>query len=748
MKFFSYLTAMLLLLSVVACSDNDNHDSAVGSSDGAQIYLDGGTLSTTADEEGNVVMESSDGERVVEVKITYNNGTPASNAEVSYFYSEDNDINILFVKDTDNNYRDAVYVFNSESMTSGSAKRVSKYNFTVSMSDKAPGNYTFENDGFEIVSLFFQNDEQNNEWSDMSCMTIESLASHIKNLLESTDNIGGFAIAGDSDDDSASYLEADTDVAGAVENAIEAAMDAAGIAIDTGARYQIRYYTYGALASAVSNLDLSSLDKEGIILPYYIEADTNGVCANNNAPEISGTPDANAAVDKEYTFTPTASDADNDTLVFSITNKPDWATFSETTGELSGTPTSADSGTYSDILISVSDGLDTVSLAAFSINVAVGGGNAPEISGTPHTNSYVDIAYSFTPTASDTENDTLTFSIANKPDWADFNTLTGELSGTPAAADKGNTYEDIVISVTDGMSTANLAAFNIYTGLDVVLRTGLTNYTYDYYDGWYAAGVLRDYDAGDGIVTDNVTELMWDNNHSVMHGDEAEAYCANTVNTGGHTDWRLPTRRELLTIIDYSKSSPSLDSGLFSNIGSYNYWTSDKSVKDSTSYFYVHTSDGRVALDDGSESGSVICVRGDKLAGKTFVRDDTTETVTDVATGLMWQDNEAVADGSQVGDIAQAVSNCESLTLGGHDDWRLPNINELTSIVDVKSQTGIFAEFNYSYGSHQDYWSSTGINPTSSGMSVQFPDTNIRSINSNTQQLYRCVRGGEVPDIM
>jgi hypothetical protein len=70
-----------------------------------------------------------------------------------------------------------------------------------------------------------------------------------------------------------------------------------------------------------------------------------------------------------YSFRPSASDADGDALTFSIANRPSWANFSTSTGQLSGTPDSANVGTYSNILISVSDGKSNVSLGAFSITV-------------------------------------------------------------------------------------------------------------------------------------------------------------------------------------------------------------------------------------------------------------------------------------------------------------------------------------------------------------------------------------------
>jgi hypothetical protein len=89
----------------------------------------------------------------------------------------------------------------------------------------------------------------------------------------------------------------------------------------------------------------------------------------NQAPTISGTPLTSVMQGSAYLFTPNASDADSSSLTFSIGNLPVWAAFSPTTGELTGTPSAAHVGTYSNITISVSDGSASASLAAFSIQV-------------------------------------------------------------------------------------------------------------------------------------------------------------------------------------------------------------------------------------------------------------------------------------------------------------------------------------------------------------------------------------------
>jgi len=90
---------------------------------------------------------------------------------------------------------------------------------------------------------------------------------------------------------------------------------------------------------------------------------------SNQTPTISGTPETSVVENALYQFTPIADDPDGDPLTFSITNKPVWAEFSATTGTLSGTPISSHVGTFSEILISVSDGTNTVSLPQFSIDV-------------------------------------------------------------------------------------------------------------------------------------------------------------------------------------------------------------------------------------------------------------------------------------------------------------------------------------------------------------------------------------------
>ena len=185
-----------------------------------------------------------------------------------------------------------------------------------------------------------------------------------------------------------------------------------------------------------------------------------GAGPSNQPPTISGTPAVTVNVGGVYSFTPAASDPEGGTLTFAITNKPSWATFSTTTGQLTGTPAAANAGTFTGIVISASDGSASASLPAFTITVQAAPNLPPTISGTPATTVTVGTAYSWTPTASDPDGGTLTFAIANRPAWATFSTATGRLTGTPAAANVG-TFSNIAISVSDGTDSASLPPFAI-----------------------------------------------------------------------------------------------------------------------------------------------------------------------------------------------------------------------------------------------------------------------------------------------
>lgn len=159
-----------------------------------------------------------------------------------------------------------------------------------------------------------------------------------------------------------------------------------------------------------------------------------------------------------FSLTLSATDAEDDELSWSIATPAGQGEASMTGSSVGYAPTEHYQGSDS-FVVQVSDGVATASI---TVNVNITPVNdAPTITGSPASSVDQAVAYSFTPTAADVDtSDVLTFSIANQPDWASFDTSTGALTGTPQGADVG-TYSGIVISVSDGTVSTALSAFAI-----------------------------------------------------------------------------------------------------------------------------------------------------------------------------------------------------------------------------------------------------------------------------------------------
>ncbi|MEM9055943.1 MAG: Ig-like domain-containing protein [Pseudomonadota bacterium] len=118
---------------------------------------------------------------------------------------------------------------------------------------------------------------------------------------------------------------------------------------------------------------------------FDIGAVSISVLSLNAPPTIDGVPVTTVVAGTGYSFTPTAFDADGDTLSFSIFNRPAWAQFDAATGALTGTPQASDAGTTANIVIQVTDGEATASLAPFSITVAQSASGTATVSWDPPT---------------------------------------------------------------------------------------------------------------------------------------------------------------------------------------------------------------------------------------------------------------------------------------------------------------------------------------------------------------------------
>lgn len=219
-------------------------------------------------------------------------------------------------------------------------------------------------------------------------------------------------------------------------------------------------------------------------------------------------------------------------------------------------------------------------------------------------------------------------------------------------------------------------------------------------------------DNGDGTVTDLNTGLMWQKElpPEKMTWEEAMAG-ADTCGTGGYGDWRLPSVRELYSLIQFSGTDPSgpdphnpipfIDTGYFEfqygdtlageRLIDAQYWSSTVyqglTMNGDSTAFGVNFADGRIKGYPREEAGPpgrsfimtsfVRYVRGDAYGQNQFV-DNGDGTVTDTSTGLMWQQS----DDGTARNWEDALAFAEDLELAGYDDWRLPDAHELQSIVD------------------------------------------------------------------
>lgn len=230
-------------------------------------------------------------------------------------------------------------------------------------------------------------------------------------------------------------------------------------------------------------------------------------------------------------------------------------------------------------------------------------------------------------------------------------------------------------------------------------------------------------DNGNGTITDYVTGLIWEktadkNNDAAINYYDKQTYAealagAASCSTGGYTDWRLPSIKELYSLIMYygAESNPTATTQgtsvpfINTNYFTFGYGdlnssshgaTSDERLIDAqyaTTSIYVNTTmngastmfgvnfaDGRIKgyPANNQKKYYIKYVRGNTAYGINNYVDNQDATITDNATGLMWMQN----DNTTSILWESALSYAEDFTFAGYSDWRLPDVKELQGIVD------------------------------------------------------------------
>lgn len=212
--------------------------------------------------------------------------------------------------------------------------------------------------------------------------------------------------------------------------------------------------------------------------------------------------------------------------------------------------------------------------------------------------------------------------------------------------------------------------------------------------------------SGQKTVVDNNTGLQWKQTISdkAYNWNDAFAYCEN-LEYAGFSDWRMPAPLEIMTIAYYHDYGPAFNSSYFPDIplsqdGNY-LWTSGLYQNDSERVWIFDPYKGFLySLASPTNSYSVLCVRGKGLPTANFkisaVNGDT--IAEDSSTGFVWQKTYA-----EITTWKEALSYCENLEYAGFSDWRLPNKNELASIMNYGQDASSTLNMPTDYG----FWTST-----------------------------------------
>ncbi len=168
-------------------------------------------------------------------------------------------------------------------------------------------------------------------------------------------------------------------------------------------------------------------------------------------PQISSNPVTQAVSNTSYTYRLIANDADGDNLTLSAPILPQWLSFNDSSGVLSGTPSAADIGSHS-IVLSVTDGTTAVS-QNFTVIVSAPVVSQPQNSAPVVTSNAINSVevgeiYTYKMEASDADGDNLFYSQQVAPNWLTFDTTAGVLSGSPSSSDVGS--HAVELRVNDG----------------------------------------------------------------------------------------------------------------------------------------------------------------------------------------------------------------------------------------------------------------------------------------------------------
>lgn len=184
----------------------------------------------------------------------------------------------------------------------------------------------------------------------------------------------------------------------------------------------------------------------------------------------------------------------------------------------------------------------------------------------------------------------------------------------------------------------------------------------------------------DDVAVDRNTGLMWQRNvlPNPLSFSGAKQAC-DQLALAGYDDWRLPSRIELVSILDLTRVQPAIDPIAFPQTPSDWFWSASAAAGDAQSAWYVYFYFGYPKTDLVSNQFAARCVRTAEPHPPPSVRYDVQpETVRDLGTGLVWQRSTP----DRTFDFDGARAYCAALTVAGQQGWRLPSMTELLTLID------------------------------------------------------------------
>ncbi len=339
---------------------------------------------------------------------------------------------------------------------------------------------------------------------------------------------------------------------------------------------------------------------------------------------------------------------------------------------------------------------------------------------------------------------------------ASFTTTGSNVQIAAAAQTSGSTANDFTSPITYTVTAADGSSQNYSVTVGLTLNpipdTGqVTGYTATLgEDNDYNTSNQQSYTVnGDGTVTDNVTKLVWQQCSAGLSGAgcatgtgaiytsaNALTYCSgNTPGLPG-TGWRLPTKTELAWIVDSEPAAgTTINAKTFPSTVAGTYWASTTYALNTANTWSVYFSNGMVNSLTQAASLYVRCVRGSAAPTPNLV-DNGDQTITDTARSLTWDKRETTIMAWDA-----ALTYCETSAHAGQTDWRLPNRNELASLVDNTITTTPLINAAFSNAVASFYWTSTTYAPnTANAWSVGFGNGNISNGGKAGNSYVRCVR--------